>query len=129
LFTTQKFRDKFTPHLTAIIVLESNNKLQLCGYIMNKGQTLTMSEMLKYVGDMKVRKMWLKGMKKYKFLYNDFKLDNVIKTGNKVGMIDIEAFRPLHRLKKLGKNSIIKMKLFNLEWYFKYLQNVKIEKS
>jgi hypothetical protein len=132
LLTTQKFRERFTPHLTAIIVLEkiieSQKILLLCGYITIKGRTVTHSEMLSYLGDIRTRNMWKKAMKKYKFYYNDFKLANVIIGKNKIGMIDLEAFRPLHRIKKLGPNSKIKLRLFDLGWYFTFLQNIKIQK-
>ena len=131
------FRKKFTPHLLELIVVDDEAQLRLAGYIMMEGITLTHQELLKYSRDLKVQNLWKRSMHKYKFHYNDFKTNNLIKTWRKdrsilIGLIDLEAIRPIATTerrkdysKKTKSNVARKIELFDLGWYYDHLNQIQ----
>lgn len=132
LFEQQDFLDQFCPSLVALIMNDSEH---IMGYVTKKGTILSTPDLVRYLTDNKVQKLWKRSMIKYGFYYNDFKPKNLIVLGrtnkinkNTVSLIDLESIKPLASLKiadqKLDLNSTniqIKTRLFNLAWYYKFL--------
>jgi len=127
LLSRKKFRLKFVPHLISLIFRQDLEKLVLVGYVMLAGKTLSRGEMMDYFDQQ--RKMWLKGMEKYRFFHNDLKTSNLIYADGKIGLIDLESLQMIKPsdLVMSTKNVSAKINLFGLKWYYDHLS--KLQKS
>lgn len=138
LFQRKDFLDQFCPSLVALIMNDSD---LITGYVTKKGAILSTPNLVKYLTDIRVQRLWKRAMIKYGFYYNDFKPKNLIVLGrttkidkDTVSLIDLESIKPLESLKiegqKLDLNSTniqIKTRLFNLAWYYKFLGDYQNE--
>ena len=122
LFQNNSFKKRFCPALRTIIV-EDNH---LVGYITKKGRTLTVSELKRYCSNPMIQKKWKKAIAKYNFFYNDFKANNlIILPSRQISLIDFEAIARLptgDNVQFTSRNTQIKSKLFNLSWYYRFLE-------
>ena len=122
LFQNNSFKKRFCPALRTIIV-EDN---RMVGYITKKGRTLTVSELKRYFSNPMIQKRWKKAITKYNFFYNDFKANNlIILPSRQISLIDFEAIARLptgDNVQFTCRNTQIKSKLFNLSWYYRFLE-------
>lgn len=125
ILSDPKFQRRFCPHLLYIIINTENNILK--GYIMEAGRTLNTFELIEYMGVFKT--IWKQYMENYCFIYNDIKPNNLIYAKGKIGLIDLEALKPITKDSPVidfnDKNQQIKIEKFRISWYYQWAQKIQ----
>ena len=132
LFHQEQFHEQFCPSLLALIMTDDD---LIKGYVTKKGYVLSTNELNRYLTNPRVQQVWKKSMLKYGFYYVDIKPRNLIQLKksntvdeNTVTVIDLESFKPLEPLKTEhfdvnSDNVKAKLRLFNLDWYYKFIDD------